>query len=776
MAQSDESKTLKQLTEQMGKDKKEHIKNLEKLGKSREEIDAAMKSMAVSHRMHLKAERADAYKQRKEALVKELQDKKNISEVNAKREVDAQLDLEKQIDAKRNKRDKTFLGRMLNTVTPKSSAEKDMEAKKTAEEQTGLLRSLAKGIGGGAMKGGMGLMGLLEKVIGGKLKLILMGIAGGLMVLFSQLKLSQVKKMWEGFKDAIMAIWDFLAPIYKALWEWTKSVALPALVDAFMTQVGLIGELFSKLKERFSGFMEMSWSERIMAIFGAFGDIASYIGDTIKNLLVTAEKMLGGDGTFVTDLWDKIGGFFTGLMDWFKLLWENPGEALSKAWTGLLEGAASIGGWLMDNAITPAWEWLKGAWSGMTEAISAKWTEWFPDGIGTWLVDKVWKPFKEWFRTLFDFSSIRSTIESLINIAYIVPNIIKKYLLDPAVKWIGDKFGFDTSSFTDFNIGQLAMKGWDSLVGWFKETFDLKMPEMPDWDIGSKIKDMVKGMISGFPEWLVPDKILKWANAKPKPKPKPPVDIPSTDIVETGKLQRQISQQPIVRPMGQKSALQKQLQRDEGFRESVYKDTMGIKTVGYGFNLEKAGAQKSLEEQGINKSVEDLKSGKATLTEEEAAKLMMGEMPYYRSVAEKFVGTSTWKKLPGGKKDAITNLAYNLGAGTLNKFNKLRSAIQKGDWERASNEILYDSSGGTSKYASQVKGRATRIASALNPNDKIGAMNDGVKGMQGTGGGKGQTIVVADASTKSTNTNQQNMNYNPDGSTRNGKTSSVERG
>lgn len=76
----------------------------------------------------------------------------------------------------------------------------------------------------------------------------------------------------------------------------------------------------------------------------------------------------------------------------------------------------------------------------------------------------------------------------------------------------------------------------------------------------------------------------------------------------------------------------------------------------------------------------------------------------------------------------------------------------------------------------KLKERATRIASALNPNDKIGAMNDGVKGMQGTGGGKGQTIVVADASTKSTNTNQQNMNYNPDGSTRNGKTSSVERG
>ena len=295
--------------------------------------------------------------------------------------------------------------------------------------------------------------------------------------------------------------------------------------------------------------MEMSWSERITAIFGAFGDIASYVGDAVKNLLVMGEKMLGGDGTFVTDLWDKIGGFFTGLMDWFKLLWENPGKALSKAWTGLLDGAASIGGWLMDNAIKPAWEWLKGAWSGMTEAISAKWTEWFPDGIGTWLVNSVFTPFKEWFKTLFDFSSIRKTIESLINIAYVVPNIIKKFLLDPAVKWIGDKFGFDTSSFTDFNIGQLAMKGWDNVVAWFKEKFDLKMPKMPDWDMMEAIKGLVRGLmnkVSWIPGIQKTD-LFKWANAKPEPKP--PVDIPSTDIVETGKVQKQISQQPIVRPV-----------------------------------------------------------------------------------------------------------------------------------------------------------------------------------------------------------------------------------
>ena len=101
----------------------------------------------------------------------------------------------------------------------------------------------------------------------------------------------------------------------------------------------------------------------------------------------------------------------------------------------------------------------------------------------------------------------------------------------------------------------------------------------------------------------------------------------------------------------------------------------------------------------------------------------------------------------------------------------MKKAIQDENWDEAENQLLYNEKGETSKYASQVKGRATRIAALLNPNDKIGAMNDGVKGMQGAEGGKGKTIVVTDASKKITNTNKQNLNYNPDGSTRNGKTS-----
>ena len=391
MADLSDNKTNSEILKLIKKMDSEGFKE-SKRGKSKDELKAFREEQVKLYKEDQEQKRKDAAEDRKQRRIDELK-AMGIGEKQAEMQAKDRADAEEKTFQKRLQRDKSFLGRMQNTLLKKTGIEKDpdaaekaMEAKKAAAEQTGLLRSLAKGIGGGAMKGGMGLMGFFKKFIGGKLKLILMGLAGGLMVLFSQLKLSEVKKMWESFKNAIMAIWDFLSPIVASIWEWTKSVALPALVDTFIAQVGLVGELFSNLKERFSGFMEMSWSERITAIFGAFGDIASYVGDAVKNLLVMGEKMLGGDGTFVTDLWDKIGGFFTGLMDWFKLLWENPGKALSKAWTGLLDGAASIGGWLMDNAIKPAWEWLKGAWSGMTEAISAKWTEWFPDGIGTCLL------------------------------------------------------------------------------------------------------------------------------------------------------------------------------------------------------------------------------------------------------------------------------------------------------------------------------------------------------------------------------------------------------
>ena len=111
-----------------------------------------------------------------------------------------------------------------------------------------------------------------------------------------------------------------------------------------------------------------------------------------------------------------------------------------------------------------------------------------------------------------------------------------------------------------------------------------------------------------------------------------------------------------------------QIMKDEGFQPSVYLDSLGNKTVGYGFNLERAGVQKVLDAAGVNKSASALAKGEAKLNKEEARKLVKAEFPYYTGVAKRYVGKDAWDNLSENRRGILTNMAYNLGAGSLSEF------------------------------------------------------------------------------------------------------------
>jgi GH24 family phage-related lysozyme (muramidase) len=652
---------------------------------------------------------------------------------------------------------------------PPSDVEGDKEKKTENKKFFDSLKKMLKSAGGGMVGAGGGLLEGVGKMMK-KYKKIIMGLLGvGLVALFSQLNMKQLKEMWISFKGALVSIYETIAPIALGIWNWGKETLLPTLVDLVIDSFNSVSELFTSIKERFDGWGSMTWKEQIFSVLGVFGDIGKYVFDMVGNILVAAEKLLGGDGTFIKDLWGNIELYFNKMIDWFKLLFTNPAEAMSKLWTGLLEGAASIGNWIFEKALKPLWGWLKEKWSGIKESISAKWVEWFPDGLGTfmvdkvftplwgWLkekftdisgfigkkwvewfpdglgtfmVDKVWTPFKEWFTTLFDFSTIRTTIESLINLATIIPNTIKKYLLDPAVKWIGDKFGWDTSKFTKFSIGELVMQGWEKIVNWFTEKFDIKWPEI---NIPSP-KELVK-MIAPAEDsvlWKVPGTgfIKKWIYNK-----EPDVEgkrVKGSGIGGMG---------GIIKPLDLG-----QLQSDEGFKKGVYKDTEGIKTIGYGFNLERAGAKEALDAAGIKKSLGDLKSGKLQLTKEEADRLMRGEYPHFADAAKRYVGKETWNKLTLDRQKILTNMAYNMGETGLNQFNDLRTALQKGDYEQAGEEMM------SSKWAGQVKGRADRLTARMKntSGNQLAASATEQGNLQArVNGGAGNTTIIKGGDTNS---------------------------
>jgi GH24 family phage-related lysozyme (muramidase) len=161
-----------------------------------------------------------------------------------------------------------------------------------------------------------------------------------------------------------------------------------------------------------------------------------------------------------------------------------------------------------------------------------------------------------------------------------------------------------------------------------------------------------------------------------------------------------------------------QLQIDEGFRSFMYQDKTNVdditgresvKTIGYGFNMEKDGAKGILKKAGITKSWDKLLSGEVGLTKAEARQLQTQESSMFRNMAKNFVGAKAWDEMGADRRDALYNMTSNLG-NRINGFPSLKKALQDGDYSQAGYEVLHNSKGGTSNYAMQVGDRAVRIA------------------------------------------------------------------
>ena len=128
--------------------------------------------------------------------------------------------------------------------------------------------------------------------------------------------------------------------------------------------------------------------------------------------------------------------------------------------------------------------------------------------------------------------------------------------------------------------------------------------------------------------------------------------------------------------------LLEQLKRHEGFRKKMYKDTLGLMTIGYGTNLEEG------------------------LTKEEASLLLVTRLGKLLQELGK-----AGHELPSGlgevRDAALANMAYNLGVKRLLGFTKMWQAIADKDYDKAANEML------DSKWARQVGNRAEELAKQM---------------------------------------------------------------
>ena len=135
--------------------------------------------------------------------------------------------------------------------------------------------------------------------------------------------------------------------------------------------------------------------------------------------------------------------------------------------------------------------------------------------------------------------------------------------------------------------------------------------------------------------------------------------------------------------------------KDEGLVLSVYKCPTDHLTIGFG----------SLLVDGMPECGEPVGT---PITEKRALQAFFTEL-YEKTYSDgpRVFGRHHWNKFPQEAKQVFYNMAFNLGAPRLSGFKRMIANAKAGNWNGAADEML------DSRYARQVKGRATRLAERL---------------------------------------------------------------
>jgi lysozyme len=136
--------------------------------------------------------------------------------------------------------------------------------------------------------------------------------------------------------------------------------------------------------------------------------------------------------------------------------------------------------------------------------------------------------------------------------------------------------------------------------------------------------------------------------------------------------------------------LEKELRRDEGVRYEVYLDSVGLKTVGVGHNIDA-------------KPLPSYCS--LPLTDLMVDRLLSDDL--CNVFADLDRALSWWRTLDGVRQRVIANMDFNLGISGLLEFKLTLAAIKAGQYDTASREML------DSAWAKQVGDRADRLASMM---------------------------------------------------------------
>ena len=135
----------------------------------------------------------------------------------------------------------------------------------------------------------------------------------------------------------------------------------------------------------------------------------------------------------------------------------------------------------------------------------------------------------------------------------------------------------------------------------------------------------------------------------------------------------------------------KQIKFDEGVKNDVYLDSLGLKTVGVGHLIK--------EEDG---GLEKLEVGD-TITDEQVEELLMIDLHEHYEECKHMWGEEEFHAFPGEIQHVLLNMMFNMGMTRLRGFKKMLSALSEGNYAEMAVQMM------DSRWATQVGPRATRL-------------------------------------------------------------------
>ena len=134
--------------------------------------------------------------------------------------------------------------------------------------------------------------------------------------------------------------------------------------------------------------------------------------------------------------------------------------------------------------------------------------------------------------------------------------------------------------------------------------------------------------------------------------------------------------------------LKERIKKHEGFRDVIYKDSLGFATIGYGHLV--LPTDDFVEGQQYSKEVLDAVFDKDFQNAQDNANKLIGDI-----------------QLVYQAKEVICEMVFQLGIGGVSKFKKMWIALENGDYGEASWQMM------DSRWAKQTPSRAEELSKIM---------------------------------------------------------------